>query len=61
MDLNEQEEAIDSWENKARESLEPYESSTVNLDSNPSECDEQIRENQMIEQIELDATIKTRL
>ena len=50
IDLDEQEEAIDSWTNKANESLEPYESSIENLDSKLSECEEQIRENERVEQ-----------
>ena len=61
IDLDEQEEAIDSWTNKAKESLEPYESSIENLDSKLSECEEQIRENQRMEQLEREAIMKARL
>ena len=61
IDLDEQGEAIDSWTNKAKESLGPYESSIENLDSKLSECEEQIRENQRVEQLERKVMMKGRL
>eukprot|EP00112_Aurelia_sp_Birch-Aquarium-sp1_P013967 Seg299.9 transcript_id=Seg299.9/GoldUCD/mRNA.D3Y31 product="hypothetical protein" protein_id=Seg299.9/GoldUCD/D3Y31 len=61
IDLDEQEEALDSWTNKAKESLEPYERSIDNLDSKLSVCEEQMRENQRLEQLEREARMKARL
>ena len=52
---------MDSWTNKAREFVEPYESSTENLDSKLSECEEQTRENQRVEQLEREAVMEARL
>eukprot|EP00112_Aurelia_sp_Birch-Aquarium-sp1_P000365 Seg1032.2 transcript_id=Seg1032.2/GoldUCD/mRNA.D3Y31 product="hypothetical protein" protein_id=Seg1032.2/GoldUCD/D3Y31 len=61
IDLDEQEEAMDRWTNKAKESLEPYERSIDNLDSKLSVCEEQMRENQRVEQLEREAMMKARL
>ena len=46
IDLDEQEEVIDSWTNKAKE--EPYESSIENLDSQLSDCEEQLEREAMM-------------
>ena len=61
IDLDESEDVIDGWTNKAKESLQPYENSIDKLDSKLSELDKEIKESERFEQLEQEARIKAML